>query len=158
MPRARAWEAGLDTEVVEKVTSRIAGNLGQGWVAVDLEERGTRLRHSHPLDYPKRYKGKFQCQNASCRRQWSSAMALLVITVQPSGHLFRFSVTALEQSCQKCGRDCYAAVYLDEAMRCAIFLSAAYESGEYPEGMQRGSHMRRPHDKGRCAACKLGLH
>ena len=34
----------------------------------------------------------------------------------------------------------------------------AYVHGEYPERQQRASHMRRPHDRKRCSACKAGLH
>lgn len=48
--------------------------------------------------------------------------------------------------------------YDDEAETIAQWLVNAYERGEYEPREQRGSNMRRPHDKKRCGACKAGLH
>ncbi|KAL4419793.1 hypothetical protein ABPG75_006892 [Micractinium tetrahymenae] len=162
------------TEEVEQAISAIAQCLGDNWVAVDLRGGGERLsQHQHPPGCPQTFKGKFnrrpvvklqvkgkfKCGNPSCGRSWSSALALLLLSVQPvAGGMFRFSVTALEQGCQRCQRDVYARMYADEAGRVAEWLTDAYERGEYEKRQQRASNMRRPHDKQRCAACRAGLH
>ena len=67
-------------------------------------------------------KGKYVCGNDKCRRSWSSAQALLLLTVQRGRGVLLFSVTALEQSCQRCGRDVYCRMYADEAGRVADWM------------------------------------
>lgn len=81
-------------------------------------------------------KGKFVCGNAKCRRSWSSAQALLLLTVQRSRSRFVFSVTALEQSCQRCGRDVYVRMYADEAGRVADWMQGEAPAAGRLHGMQ----------------------
>lgn len=41
----------------------------------------------------------------------------------------RFSITALEQQCQRCGRDVFTRMYSDEAARVADWLTGAWRRG-----------------------------
>lgn len=53
----------------------------------------------------------------------ASLRLLSTADVSPTAAACRFSITALEQGCQRCWRDVYARMYADEASRVAEWLT-----------------------------------
>jgi len=105
--------------------------------------------------YIHKVKLRFSCD---CSNDWTSAKSLMFISVIRKRGVKYFDIFVFDQKCNKCetwSGDCH--IYEEDFKNILEIAIALVQGYEVKEKERRDSKTRRPHDKGRCKACQVGV-